>query len=206
MCDFSGSMGHDGVDTEMKSVIFLLETMNLAGIKSEVLGYTTEGACEGLGYTTEGACEGLGGAGSTAGYGRVEKLLTYVFKSFDEPFNANVKARIGVTGKLFRNQNCDGDSVLVAAQRLAKRREKRKILFVLTDGAVCNMGDNKAGRRYLKKLIPEIERSGIEVIGIGYGEGEVKNYYKRSFFVPSAKNLAPLLSKELEKIMKVSAR
>ena len=71
-----------------------------------------------------------------------------------------------------------------AAMRLAQRKEKRKIIFSLSDGCPCGGegNDYDLGR----KLIRECEKcrtSGIEVYSFGIGTDEPSKYYGKEFSV-----------------------
>ena len=199
LVDFSGSMnGHSGrapIDHAMQAVVAFLETLTPAGVKTEVLGYTTAG-------TIPGAAESL----DCLRFGRIERLMTYVFKTFNEPLNAKVKRRVGNYASLRLRENCDPDSVMLAAQRLMVRNEKRKVLFVLTDGAVVNKGNVMAGHKELKRLIPELEKSGLEVVGVGIGSGrrDVDEYYSKRIAVDGDSSRLPAqLLDALRQVLKV---
>jgi cobaltochelatase CobT len=181
LVDFSGSMEKDKysdrIGDAMKAVVLFLETLNSIGIKSEVLGYSTRGPCPGY-------------SAYSPGYGRIEKLATYVFKSFDEPYNKKVQKRIAGYNSIIKSQNCDPCSVRVAHDRIAARKESRKVLFVLTDGIVQNLGDNRKGRKELKRYVKDImDARRVEIVGVGMDAPEVSKYYPRSISV-SSENLA----------------
>jgi cobalamin biosynthesis protein CobT len=78
-------------------------------------------------------------------------------------------------------ENADGESVLWAASRLYSRPEKRKILFVISDGEPQNAetGYNKLGK-HLKKVVDMISKKGIECVGIGIQTDAVEEYYKNN--------------------------
>jgi cobaltochelatase CobT len=176
----------------MQAVVMFLETLQATKIKSEVLGYTTEGVSK--------------GADRAAGrYGRVEDLITYVIKDFNEPFGTRIKKRISNYENVTLSQNCDPDNVKIAYDRLKARPEKRKILFVLSDGAVANLGNCTLGMRYYKKLAKKIEREGIvEPIGVGFMSNAIKAYWTKCIEINnSGTALAKGLFDELRKIFKV---
>ena len=101
-------------------------------------------------------------------------------------------------------ENCDGDSVVIAYNRLMARKEKRKILFVLSDGAVANLGNCALGREYLKHVCKTIENSGdVELVGIGLYDSSIKKYYKNSIIVNGRDCLVKTMGAELKKIFKV---
>jgi len=190
LADFSASMGYKARN-EMKAVILFLETLKLTSIKSEVLCYTTGGRFRGMGY-------------DGTGYSRIEKLYTGVFKSFDENYTSKIKRRIANWSDVRQSENCDPCSVRVAHDRLMKRREKRKILFVLTDGAVANKGDTWAGKMELKRLVKEIEDKGrVEIICIDFGSYAAKDYYSNVIDVARGGEIAEAIGAGLKDVFGV---
>ncbi len=181
----------------MKATIMFLETLNGLGIKSEVLGYTTAGktkAYQKAYYTSPGNI-------SHKDYGRVEKLVTYEFKTFAEPFSASIKRRISSFQDLHLRENCDPCSVKLAYERLMQRKEKRKILIVLTDGMVQNGANCITGDKELTRLVGEIERqSAVEVIGVGLESSWVRYNYPKHI-VTTRKGLVADLLKGLKEVL-----
>jgi len=190
LVDFSGSMGctdstgKSRLERAMESVVLFLETLNSVGVKSEVLGYTTAG------YSKAAHDEKR----LFRYYGRVEKLVTYEFKRFDEPFNSSVKRKISNYHSLRVSENCDPCSLRVAHERLIARKEERKILIVLSDGEVANLGDTRKGAEELERLVRGIEKSGkVEIIGIGLESPHVKAIYSNSILVRRGDNLSSVI-------------
>ncbi len=75
------------------------------------------------------------------------------------------------------DQNLDGEAVMWAAHRLAKRHERRKVMFVVSDGYPAGSRDNAQGHTYLKDSIARIIDAGIEVYGIGIASDAVEEFY-----------------------------
>ena len=133
-------------------------------------------ACEILGFTTVDVKP------QNLDYSRVAGLYIPIFKSFHEPWNAQTKNRLascalGDSEYYFMN-NVDGESVQIAAERLLMRREKRKILFVLSDGLPASDGNNNDLRWHLNRVVEDFSRD-IEIVGIGIKREpeEMKRYY-----------------------------
>jgi cobalamin biosynthesis protein CobT len=189
LVDFSGSMNawcHGGrrIDYAMKSVVLFLETLESIGVKTEVIGYTTDGYYPGYSASTPGA----------GNYGRIENLATYEFKRFDEVYNSSIKRRISFFDYLKKSQNCDPCSLRIAHERLMRRKEERKILIVLTDGMVENRGDCCAGHEEMKRLVKQIESvKKIEIIGIGMSSKHVEGIFSNNIVVLSGENLPKVL-------------
>lgn len=199
LVDFSGSMNGRRIREALSSVILFLETLNLSKIKCEVLGYTTAKwplKHKNLYKATP----------KTDLYGRLDPLLTLIIKDFNEPFDSKIKKRIGCALYESMAENCDGDSVMIAYNRLLARPEKRKILFVLSDGAVANTGNITRGMAYLKNVTSKIEKDRlVDLIGIGFHCDKVAEYYKDHILINSEnnKNLAEVMYLELKRIFKV---
>jgi cobaltochelatase CobT len=183
-------MGGDGIEKAMMATVLFLEAFNGAGIKTEVLGYTTDYCMHANGYE----------------YGRIDTLRTYIFKTFNEPLSAAVKKRISGCQGRGRHQNCDVDSLLIAHDRLITRPEQRKVLFVLTDGAVANNGNCSIGMKELKRVAGEIEKAGkIELICFDLSRCEAKDYYKNVVDISGCNKeaLADGMFQQIKKIFKV---
>ncbi len=197
LLDFSGSMGSSGVAAALSSAILLVEAFEESGIKTEILGYTTGGAYDGPEY---------GSVDYTFyGYmaGRNEILHTYVFKEFGESYGPTVKARLGAGRTIDRRNNCDGENVKIAYDRIKVRPEARKVLFVLSDGAVENYGNCMVGKRYLKEVCGEIEKAKVvELIGVDLFSGQAGFYYKNTIVIKNGERLADKLFQGIKQILK----
>ena len=92
--------------------------------------------------------------------------------------------------------NADGDAVLFAYKRLLKRKESRRILIVLSDGAPTDAYDGghaDANVRYMTKLIDNDPR--VELWGIGICSSTVSRYYKQNLVLHRSEEINPTLFK-----------
>jgi len=125
-----------------------------------------------------------------------ERLDLHVFKSFD---------KVNLTGieKLFVGvQNPDGECVRWAAKRLAERREARKILIVLSDGApATGDGSCRILNSDLKKAVKDITKSGIECVGLGIQTHSVQEFYTDNVVIDNIKDLPSKAMSKLSKIL-----
>jgi cobaltochelatase CobT len=203
LVDHSGSMEYGPDRQAMKAVIAFLETLEGTKIKTEVLTYTTNwDASEDYHKRIVKAREAAKAA--KEGYGRVEGTLHVIVKGFDEPYGLKIKRRISNYQREVSANNCDGDSVKWAYERIKTRPEQRKVLFVLTDGCVCNAGDDRKGMAYLKKVTKVIEADPhVELICLAIEEATAKKYYKNCVDITGAENLPATLMGELRKLLKV---
>lgn len=101
-------------------------------------------------------------------------------KTFDQPL-AQTRAKIGSIGAGGGTPTAEG--LWVAGNRLFTRKEERKLLLLVTDG----MANDMAGARQVAQMI---ERSGIEVYGIGLGTDVVRQICSKSGVITRADDLA----------------
>ena len=102
-------------------------------------------------------------------------------------------------------ENIDGEAISWAYNRLKKRKEERKILMVISDGAPVddstlsvNSGDFL--EKHLKKTVKFIEsKSDIEILAIGIGH-DVSRYYSKAVTIMDVDQLGEVLLKELSDI------
>ena len=99
-------------------------------------------------------------------------------------------------------ENIDGEAILWAFNRLKKRKEERKILMVISDGAPVddstlsvNSGDFL--EKHLKKVVKNIEnKSDIEILAIGIGH-DVSRYYKQAIKITDVQELGDVMIEQL---------
>ncbi|MBS4024028.1 MAG: hypothetical protein KGZ79_16685 [Dethiobacter sp.] len=103
--------------------------------------------------------------------------------------------------------NRDGYSIRIAAKELAVRPEKKKILFVLSDGEPAHGYDGYArekGNMDTRRAAVEAERNGITVIGIHFGHtpSEVHKLMYPNLVYSKIDNLPSALGAVLKKTLK----
>ena len=194
LVDCSGSMRREGrIENAMAAVVLFLEALTRADVACEALGYTTRGE-----YEVPDELRGR--------YGRVDKLLTVIFKSFAEPLSSSARRRIAGYERMEMLENCDVDSLLIAHERLVRRPEPRRILFLLTDGGVCSNGDDAAGRRELARVVRAIEQAGlVEILAIDLMSGHTEGVFSRRIVVKNSEDLTAALMRGLEAHLLASA-
>ena len=158
--DCSGSMRSIGkIRYAMALASIFSEALEAGGVPHEILGFTT---------IDWGCC------------GPIAHLKILEFKPFNVKYRSAYKCFSGILkdARVFRN-TMEGESILFAAKRLAGRRERRKVMLVLSDGMPECIGLSEA-QLYatLKSVIGRIERSGIEILGIGIQSDAVARFYK----------------------------
>jgi hypothetical protein len=153
-------------------VIALSETLSKIGVPFEIYGATT-----------------VFGQGSTPplnGFTRTNPIVYNLYKTFGENWE-QVKERILNVSS--RKHHVDGEVVQFCGLRLAGRREKRKIIFSLSDGAPCSgqekEDDGKPNQRKMRdelgdnliRVCKNLRGSGIEVYGFGIGTHSPEKFY-----------------------------
>ena len=99
-------------------------------------------------------------------------------------------------------ENIDGEAILWAYNRLKKRKEERKILMIISDGAPVddstlsvNSGDFL--EKHLKKVVKFIEnKSEIEILAIGIGH-DVSRYYNKAIKITDVQELGDVMISQL---------
>tara|TARA_B100001063_G_C16652878_1_gene496898 strand:- start:641 stop:997 length:357 start_codon:yes stop_codon:yes gene_type:complete len=102
-------------------------------------------------------------------------------------------------------ENIDGEAISWAFNRLKKRKEERKILMVISDGAPVddstlsvNSGDFL--EKHLKKMVKFIEdKTETEILAIGIGH-DVSRYYSRAIKITDVNELGDVMISELSEL------
>ena len=137
--------------------------------------------------------------------GRLNDLRHIVYKSADKPWRQS-KKNLGLMLKEgLLKENIDGEALLWAYKRIAKRKEERKILMVISDGAPVddstlsvNSGDYL--EKHLKHTVKWIEESSnIEILAVGIGH-DVTRYYKKAIKIADVQELGDVMVNQLTKL------
>ena len=117
--------------------------------------------------------------------GRLNDLRHIIYKSADIPWR-QIKKNMGLMLKEgLLKENIDGEALRWAFNKMNKRKEERKILMVISDGAPVDdstLSTNSSDylENDLKNTVNSIEKtSSIEVVAIGIGH-DVTRYYNRA--------------------------
>ena len=102
-------------------------------------------------------------------------------------------------------ENIDGEAIQWACSRIFKRKEERKILMVISDGAPVddstlsvNSGDYL--EKHLKQTVKWIEEnSDIEILAVGIGH-DVTRYYKKAIKIADVQELGDVMINQLTKL------
>ena len=196
LIDNSGSMRGRPISIAAICADILARTLERCGVKTEILGFTTR-AWKG-GMTRE---EWLA-AGRPAKPGRLNDLRHIIYKQADAPWrrarkNLGLMMREGLL-----KENIDGEALVWAHDRLMSRREERRILMVISDGApvddsTLSVNTGNYLERHLRQVIKQIEtRSPVELIAVGIGH-DVTRYYAKAVTIMDAEQLGGTLIEQL---------
>ena len=195
LIDNSGSMRGRPITIAAICADILSRTLERCSVKVEILGFTT------LNWKG-GKSRELWMKQKKDGPGRLNDLCHIIYKSADTPWRRS-KNNLGLMLKEgILKENIDGEAILWAYNRLKKRKEERKIIMVISDGAPVDdstLSVNQANylEKHLKRVVNWIEKnSEIEINAIGIGH-DVTNYYEKAIKIADVQELGDAMVDQL---------
>jgi cobaltochelatase CobT len=181
LIDCSGSM-KASIAPVAVMIDVLVRALGMAGVTTEVLGFTT-GAWNGGRAKLDWLAKGR-----PKHPGRLNEACNMIFKEGDASWRA-ARSDIAALFKadLFR-EGIDGEAVEWACSRLVARDEARRILVVISDGSPMDSATAQANDpdyldRHLREVVGKHEASrAVEVLGLGVGL-DLSTYYRHHFAV-----------------------
>jgi len=201
LIDNSGSMRGRPITIAALCADILSRTLERCSVKVEILGFTTKNWKGGK------SRENWNKNGKIKNPGRLNDLRHIIYKSADSQWRQS-KKNLGLMLKEgILKENIDGEAIMWAYNRLKKRKEERKILMVISDGAPVddstlsvNSGDYL--EKHLKKVVKYVEnKEDIEILAIGIGH-DVSRYYKRAIKITDVQELGDVMIGELSNLFK----
>ncbi len=196
LLDNSGSMRGRPISIAAICADVLARTLERCSVKVEILGFTTR-AWKG-GQSRENWLTG----GRPQLPGRLNDLRHIVYKSADAPMR-RTRDNLGLMMKEgLLKENIDGEALEWAHRRMLARREARKILMVISDGAPVDdstLSVNPANflEKHLRDVIALVERRRqVELLAIGIGH-DVTRYYDRAVTITDVDQLAGAMTEQL---------
>ncbi len=196
LLDNSGSMRGRPISIAAICADVLARTLERCQVKVEILGFTTR-AWKG-GQSREKWLAN----GRPQLPGRLNDLRHIVYKAADAPWR-RTRPNLGLMMKEgLLKENIDGEALEWAHRRMANRREQRKILMVISDGAPVDdstLSVNPANylEKHLRDVIAMVERrKAVELIAIGIGH-DVTRYYERAVTITDVEQLAGAMTEQL---------
>ena len=199
LIDNSGSMRGRPITIAAICADILSRTLERCSVKVEILGFTTKN-------WKGGQSRELWTKNSKPKTpGRLNDLRHIIYKGADTHWR-QAKNNLGLMLKEgLLKENIDGEAISWAYNRIKKRKEERKILMIISDGAPVddstlsvNSGDFL--EKHLKKIVKFIEnKSDIEVLAIGIGH-DVTRYYDKAIKITDVNELGDVMISQLSSL------
>jgi cobaltochelatase CobT len=196
LLDNSGSMRGRPISIAAICADVLARTLERCNVKVEILGFTTRAWKGGQ------SREAWLAEGRPQMPGRLNDLRHIIYKSADSPMR-RTRQNLGLMMKEgLLKENIDGEALEWAHRRMMARREARKILMVISDGAPVDdstLSVNPANylEKHLRDVIGMVEkRKAVELLAIGIGH-DVTRYYDRAVTITDVDQLAGAMTEQL---------
>jgi cobaltochelatase CobT len=199
LIDNSGSMRGRPITIAAICADILSRTLERCSVKVEILGFTTKN-------WKGGQSRELWNKNSKPKTpGRLNDLRHIIYKGADTHWR-QAKNNLGLMLKEgLLKENIDGEAIYWAYNRIKKRKEERKIMMVISDGAPVddstlsvNSGDFL--EKHLKKMVKFIEnKTEIEVLAIGIGH-DVSRYYDKAIKITDVNELGDVMISQLSSL------
>jgi len=199
LIDNSGSMRGRPITIAAICADILSRTLERCSVKVEILGFTTKNWKGGK------SREIWNKNNKPKNPGRLNDLRHIIYKSADTQWRI-AKNNLGLMLKEgLLKENIDGEAINWAFSRLGRRKEERKILMVISDGAPVddstlsvNSGDYL--EKHLKRIVKYIEnKSDIEILAIGIGH-DVSRYYSKAIKITDVQELGDVMIDQLSNL------
>ena len=199
LIDNSGSMRGRPITIAALCADILSRTLERCNVKVEILGFTTKN------WKGGESREKWSKNGKPKNPGRLNDLRHIIYKAADIHWRQS-KKNLGLMLKEgLLKENIDGEAILWAFSRINKRKEERKIMMVISDGAPVddstlsvNSGDYL--EKHLKRTVKFIEsNSDIELLAIGIGH-DVSRYYKKAIKISDVQELGDVMISQLSNL------
>jgi cobaltochelatase CobT len=196
LIDNSGSMRGKPISVAAICADILARTLERCSVKVEILGFTTKHWKGGQ------SREKWMNNQKPIFPGRLNDLRHIIYKSADTPWRQS-KNNIGLMLKEgLLKENIDGEALKWAYNKVLRRREERKILMVISDGAPVDdstLSTNTSDflENNLKQTIKWIENnSSVELLAIGIGH-DVTRYYNKAIKIADVQDLGDVMINQL---------
>ena len=196
LIDNSGSMRGKPISVAAICADILSRTLERCMVKVEILGFTTK-------HWKGGSCREKWMKNNKPNFpGRLNDLRHIIYKSADTHWR-QAKNNIGLMLKEgLLKENIDGEALKWAFNKMSKRKEDRKILMVISDGAPVDdstLSTNTSDylENNLKKTVKWIEnKSNVELLAIGIGH-DVTRYYNKAVKITDVQDLGDVMINQL---------
>ncbi|MDC3104479.1 cobalamin biosynthesis protein CobT, partial [Candidatus Pelagibacter bacterium] len=196
LIDNSGSMRGKPISVAAICADILARTLERCSVKVEILGFTTK-------HWKGGSSRDKWMKNDKPSFpGRLNDLRHIIYKSADTPWR-QAKNNMGLMLKEgLLKENIDGEALKWAYSKMSRRKEERKILMVISDGAPVDdstLSTNTSDylETNLKNIVKWIEnKSNIELLAIGIGH-DVTRYYNQAIKITDVQDLGDVMINQL---------
>ena len=196
LIDNSGSMRGKPISVAAICADILSRTLERCSVKVEILGFTTK-------HWKGGQSRQKWTDNQKPLFpGRLNDLRHIIYKSADTPWRQS-KNNMGLMLKEgLLKENIDGEALKWAYNKILKRKEERKILMVISDGAPVDdstLSTNTSDylENNLKQTVKWIEKnSSVELLAIGIGH-DVTRYYNKAIKITDVQDLGDVMINQL---------
>ncbi len=196
LIDNSGSMRGKPISVAAICADILSRTLERCAVKVEILGFTTKH------WKGGSSREKWMKNDKPTLPGRLNDLRHIIYKSADTPWR-QAKNNMGLMLKEgLLKENIDGEALKWAYNKMNRRKEERKILMVISDGAPVDdstLSTNTSDylESNLKKTVKWIEnKTNIELLAIGIGH-DVTRYYNQAVKITDVQDLGDVMINQL---------
>ena len=196
LIDNSGSMRGKPISVAAICADILARTLERCSVKVEILGFTTK-------HWKGGSSREKWVKNDKPNLpGRLNDLRHIIYKSADMPWR-QAKNNMGLMLKEgLLKENIDGEALKWAYNKISKRKEERKILMIISDGAPVDdstLSTNSSDylETNLKNVVKWIEnKTNIELLAIGIGH-DVTRYYNQAIKIADVQDLGDVMINQL---------
>ena len=196
LIDNSGSMRGKPISVAAICADILSRTLERCTVKVEILGFTTK-------HWKGGSSREKWMKNNKPNLpGRLNDLRHIIYKSADTQWR-QAKNNMGLMLKEgLLKENIDGEALKWAFNKMSRRKEDRKILMVISDGAPVDdstLSTNTSDylETNLKRTVKWIEsKSDIELLAIGIGH-DVTRYYNKAVKITDVQDLGDVMINQL---------
>jgi len=179
LVDGSGSMKAQRGEAVAVLVDTWCRALDLAGVSSEVLGFTTGG------WNGGRALADWRRAGSPDQPGRLNEACHIVYKDADTAWRRSRRSLAAMLETRHHREGLDGEALAWAAGRLMVRPERRRLLVVVSDGAPMDSATHLHNRDgflddHLGAVAGHLERSTVVELGALGLDRDLGAWYRNS--------------------------
>ena len=179
LVDMSGSMGGDKAYYALASTLLVNQVCSVLNIPIEIVGFSDTYSS----ITSDSV------------------PLMFVYKGFSDLRTTDEKLKEYFSQSSDHMQgNPDGENIVWVHNRLVKRKEKKKLLIVMSDGSPAASKSSLGLEEFTRQVIGEIQDSKmVDIYGLGLCSHEVTNYYKANSVVMSPEEIPNKLLELIER-------